>query len=112
MPKIPENQCPQNAESSDFVKDILKKLTYDCRFKELLIPRPDPGGPGASTGLEGANWVATTSPGDPKTTQAAPQEAPQTTLDDAMSVTPRNNNRGIRESVLWKPRRSAGDVQK
>ena len=34
-----------------------------------------------------AFWVATTSLGDPKTTQAAPQEAPQTTLDNAMSVT-------------------------
>ena len=46
-----------------------------------------PRGPGADTVLEGANWVATTSPKDPKRTHAAPQEAPQTTLDDAMSAT-------------------------
>ena len=41
-----ENLCPQNAESSDFVKDIIKKLTYDCRFKEWPVLRPAPRGTG------------------------------------------------------------------
>ena len=69
------------------LRTSLKNRRTTVGLKNTRSTTQSPGGPGAGTRLEGDNWIATTSPGDPKTTQAAPQEAPQTTLDDAMSVT-------------------------
>ena len=97
MPKIPENQCPQNVESSDFVRDIVKKLTYDCRFKEWPVPQGVPRGTGRKQWAGGRQPGGQHVPGDRKTTQAAQQEAPQTTLDDTMSVKTQNNKKEIGE---------------
>ena len=89
------NMCPKSPRTNllGMLKVVislgtsLKNRRATVDLKNGQSSTQSPGGPGAGTGLEGANWIATTAPGDPKTTQAAPQEAPQTTLDDAMSVT-------------------------